>query len=193
MRSPVCQRKNPIKVCRDRLDNRPFFGCMELRLGIVLTPLFGRAMNHLPPDSPAHSLYLIGFGPVRSEIMARKFPALKELVLAFREAANGAGFRFRVFQSSGRNGYYTKLRLKVITSEKPDGYADTRHYEGPMEEVEVGALGMTHAQARAIERAISDLHADLDRVVALSQAAKLNASLAPAADPQWAASNRRRL
>lgn len=171
MRSAVCQRRNPIKVCRDRLDNRPFFGCMGLRLGIALTQLSGRAMSILPPDSPAHSLYLIGFGPARSEIMARKFPALAELLLAFRESVNAAGFRFRVFQSSGRNGYYTKLRLKVITSDKPDGYTDTRHYEGPLEEVEVGALGMTHAQARVIERAISDLRADLPRVTALSQAA----------------------
>jgi hypothetical protein len=140
-------------------------------------------MNPSTPDTPALSLYLIGFGLSRGKMMAIKFPALTQRVIAFREDANAAGFRFRVFQSSGRNGYYAKLRLKVITSEKPDGYTDTRHYEGPMEEVEVGALGMTHAQARAIEHAISDLRAALYRVVALSQAAKLDASLAPAPDP----------
>ena len=142
-------------------------------------------------DSLVNSLTESGFGYLRSKTMVAKFPALAERAIALRDAVNAAGFQFRVFQAGGQ--YYTRLRLVVITGEKPNRYTDSRHFEGPMEEVGVGSLGMTRAQAASIDQAISDLHADMHRVDALSQAAKLDASLAPAPAPRAACSNRRRL
>lgn len=102
----------------------------------------------------ADRLEKIGFGPARSRTFAQKAPASASKVLAFADACNAKGVRFRAFTASGRNGYYARLRLKVITGKANNAYNDSRGFIGPQEDCEVGSLGITWAQIEAIEEAI---------------------------------------
>lgn len=104
----------------------------------------------------------IGFGSSRSNTMVAKAPVeLIDKIVSFAENAQSKGLQFRVFQSSGRNGYYSKLRLMLITGKKPNRFTDSRGFEGPIEAVEVGSYGITHAQLEAISAGIDELNASM--------------------------------
>jgi hypothetical protein len=102
----------------------------------------------------ANRLEKIGFGPARSRTFAQKAPAFAAKIVAFEDACQAKGLRFRAFNASGRNGYYARLRLMVITGEADNAYADSRGYTGPKEDCEVGSMGITWAQIEAIEDAV---------------------------------------
>lgn len=103
------------------------------------------------------NLQQLGFGPGRSAAMAAKASeSVLNKIVQFSEQARGRGFQFRVFQSSGRNTHYTRLRLMLVTGKKPNRYEDSRGFDGPMEEIEVSARGITHAQIAAIVHVIDE-------------------------------------
>lgn len=105
----------------------------------------------------ADRLEFIGFGPARSRSLAADRPEFARLAIAFADACKEKGNRFRVFKSSGRNGHYARLRLKVVTGKAPNRYTDSRGFEGPWIGMEVGALSTTTKQVAALTEAIHDL------------------------------------
>ncbi len=109
-------------------------------------------------ENSATQLERIGFGPLRSALMVEKADAaLIAKIVRFADRAKERGCTFRVFQASGRNGYYSRLRLMLITGKKPNRYTDSRGWEGPMDEVVVGSLGITHAQLAELDEAVDTL------------------------------------
>jgi len=104
----------------------------------------------------------MGFGQGRSAWMVGKAgESLIQKICDFADKAKEKGWEFRVFQSSGRNSYYVRLRLMLITGKKPNRYTDSRGWEGKIEEMEVGSKGITHAQLADIEDAVDALAAKL--------------------------------
>lgn len=100
----------------------------------------------------------IGFGSLRSALMVeRADAALIDKIVRFADRAKERGCTFRVFQANGRNGYYSRLRLMLITGKKPNRYTDSRGWEGSMDEVVVGSLGITKAQLAEIDEAVDTL------------------------------------
>lgn len=110
-------------------------------------------------------LHQIGFGPSRSVAMAAKAPVeLLNKIVSFSDKAQSQGLQFRVFQSSGRNGHYARLRLMLVTGKKPNRYQDSRGFNGPIEELEVGSLGITHAQLAEIGAGIDRLSTSFSEI-----------------------------
>lgn len=105
----------------------------------------------------ANRLEQIGFGPARSRTFAQKAPEEASKIVAFDDACHAKHLRFRAFNSSGRSGYYARLRLKVITGDADNAYTDSRGFTGPQEDCEVGSMGITWAQISAIEDAIETI------------------------------------
>ncbi len=109
-------------------------------------------------ESNVTQLERIGFGPLRSAQMVEKADeALIDKIVRFADSAKAKGCEFRVFQARGRNGYSARLRLMLITGKKPNRYTDSRGWEGSMDEVVVGSLGITHAQLAEIDEAVDTL------------------------------------
>lgn len=94
---------------------------------------------------------LIGFGPSRSRSLVAKSPDTAKKAVAFAAACAAKGYRFRVFQASGRNGYYARLRFMVITGDASNAYTDSRGFTGPSEDCEAGSRSLTWAQIRDFE------------------------------------------
>jgi hypothetical protein len=105
----------------------------------------------------AEQVEAIGFGPARSRTLVSKSPATAKKAIAFAAACAAKGFRFKVFQASGRNGYYARLRFMVITGDAPNAYTDSRGFTGHTEDCEAGSMGLTKAQ-------ISDFADTMDRL-----------------------------
>jgi len=96
-----------------------------------------------------NQLALIGFGPARGRSLAATRGEFSRLATAFAETCKAKGHEFRVFQARGRNGYFTRLRLTVITAE------DKRSHV----ELEVGSLSTTKGQVLVMTNAIYVLEA----------------------------------
>jgi hypothetical protein len=108
-------------------------------------------LAHAPAEqfALANQLALIGFGPARSRNLAATRQEFAQLATVFAETCKAKGCGFRVFQARGRNGYFTRLRLTVITAE------DSRSHI----ELEVGSLSTTKGQVLAMTNAIYELEA----------------------------------
>lgn len=125
----------------------------------------------------AADLDALGLGPASSRTLVTRFPHLSIALVTFAAACREAGMRFKVFQASGRNGYYARLRLMVITGEAPNGYTDTRGYEGPFYQCEVGSMSTTKVQACELGKALAWLAAEADVPFGPHQRESANAAL----------------
>lgn len=109
----------------------------------------------------ANQLALIGFGPARSRSLAATRQEFAQFATVFAETCKAKGCEFRVFQARGRNGYFTRLRLTVITVD------DSRSHV----ELEVGSLSTTKGQVLAMTTAIRSLAHDIEGQAAAQAAA----------------------
>ena len=109
------------------------------------------AAHAAPSAELANQLAQIGFGPARSRSLVSKSPDTAAQAVALAAACALRGFRFKVFQASGRNSYYARLRFMVITGDADNAYTDSRGYVGPREDCEAGSMGLTWDQIHDFE------------------------------------------
>lgn len=120
-------------------------------------PKLDVASTSVPRTPTAAELAALGLGPARSRSFVSSHPETAAAIVDFAKACEANGARFKVFQSSGRNGYYAQLRLKVITGAAANAYTDSRGYEGPSQVCEVGSMSTTKSQARGLDAALTSL------------------------------------
>jgi hypothetical protein len=125
----------------------------------------------------AADLDALGLGPARSRTLVTRFPHLSIALVTFAATCREAGTRFKVFQASGRDGYHAQLRLMVITGKAPNGHTDSRGYEGPFYQCEVGSMSTTKAQTCELGKALAWLAAAADVPFGPHQGEPANAAL----------------